>query len=132
MQIWDLAARKQKHSILVSNDTLFGASFSPDGARIACGAADKSIRLFDVATGKEIRKMDHHEDWVFGAIFGVDGKRLVSVSRDKAAKLADANTGAFIENVNQVFGELERYMQVGILRADPGMAPELVCWPLKR
>jgi len=68
VQIWDLATRKQKHSILVSNDTLFGASFSPDGARIACGAADKSIRIFDVATGKQIRKMDHHEDWVFGTI----------------------------------------------------------------
>jgi len=102
VQIWDLATRKQKHSILVSNDTLFGASFSPDGARIACGAADKSVRIFDVATGKEIRKMDHHEDWTFGTIFGVDGKRLVSVSRDKAAKLTDPNTGAFIENVNLI------------------------------
>jgi hypothetical protein len=100
VQIWDLATRKQKHSIVVSNDTLFGASFSPDGSRIACGAADKSIRLFDTSSGKEIRKMDHHEDWSFGAIFGVDGKRLVSVSRDRAAKLTDANTGAFIENVN--------------------------------
>jgi WD40 repeat protein len=102
VQIWDLASRKQKHSILVSNDTLFGASFSPDGARIACGAADKSIRIFDVAAGKEIRKMDHHEDWVFGTIFGVDGKRLVSVSRDKAAKLTDASNGQFIENVNLI------------------------------
>jgi WD40 repeat protein len=100
VQIWDLATRKQKHSVLVSADTLFGASFSPDGSRIVCGAADKSVRLFDVATGKEIRKMDHHEDWSFGAIFGVDGKRLVSVSRDRAAKLTDASTGAFIENVN--------------------------------
>jgi WD40 repeat protein len=102
VQIWDVATRKQKHSILVSNDTLFGASFSPDGARIACGAADKSVRIFDVAAGKEIRKIDHHEDWTFGTIFGVDGKRLVSVSRDKAAKLTDANTGSFIENVNLI------------------------------
>src|SRR3979411_2249219 len=80
--------------------TRCSALHSPDGTRIVCGAADKSVRLFDVATGKEIRKMDHHEDWSFGAIFGVDGKRLVSVSRDRAAKLTDANTGAFIENVN--------------------------------
>lgn len=100
VQIWDLATHKQKHAVMVSNDTLFGASFSPDGSRLVCGAADKSVRLFDVATGKEIRKMDHHEDWSFGAIFGVNGKRLVSVSRDRAAKLTDANTGAFIENVN--------------------------------
>jgi hypothetical protein len=38
----------------------------------------------------------------------------------------------FIEVVNQVFGELGRYMQVGIIRAELGMAPELLCWPLKR
>ncbi len=100
VQIWDLETRKQKHSIVVSTDTLFGAALSPDGTRLVCGGADKSVRLFDITTGKEIRKMDHHEDWSFGAIFGVDGKRLVSVGRDRAAKLTDVETGRFIENVN--------------------------------
>src|SRR5262249_35474866 len=89
LQIWDIASRKQKASVVLSNATLFGASMSPDGTRIACGAADKSIRLFDAATGKEIRKIDHHEDWVFGTVFGIDGKRIVSVGRDRAAKLTE-------------------------------------------
>lgn len=100
VQIWDVVSRKQRHSIVVTNDTLFGGSLSPDGKRIACGSADKSIRLFDAVAGKEIRKVDHHEDWVFGTVFGVDGRRLVSVGRDRAAKLTDAETGSFIENVN--------------------------------
>jgi mono/diheme cytochrome c family protein len=100
VQIWDLASRKQRRSVMLTNDTLFGLSFSPDGARIAFGGTDKSIHVMDVSTGKELRKIDHHEDWVFGTVFGIDGKRLVSVSRDRAAKLTDANTGAFIENVN--------------------------------
>jgi len=100
VQIWDVATRKQKHSAVLTNDTLFGASLSPDGAKLAFGCADKSVRIFDVASGKEIRKVDHHEDWVFGTVFGVDGKRLVSVSRDRAAKITDVSSGAFIENVN--------------------------------
>jgi WD40 repeat protein len=100
VQIWDVAARKQRYSVVLSNDTLFGASLSPDGSRLAFGCADKSVRTFDVASGKEIRKMDHHEDWVFGTAFGIDGKRLVSVSRDRAAKITDVSSGAFIENVN--------------------------------
>jgi WD40 repeat protein len=100
VQIWDVAARKQKHSVVLTNDTLFGASLSPDGTKLAFGCADKSIRIFDVVTGKELRKMDHHEDWVFGTAFGADGKRLVSVSRDRAAKITDVSSGAFIENVN--------------------------------
>src|SRR5260370_17169628 len=39
VHIWDLPTPPQKHSAMVSNDTLFGASFSPDGSRIVCGAA---------------------------------------------------------------------------------------------
>ncbi len=100
VQVWDVAARKQRHSIVVSNDTLFGASLSPDGAQLAAGGADKAIRVFDIAAGKEIRRMDHHEDWVFATVFGLDGKRLVSVGRDRAAKLSDVATGRFVENVN--------------------------------
>ena len=100
VQIWDVASHKEKYSVVISTDTLFGASLSPDGSKLAFGCADKSVRLFDVAAGKEIRKMDHHEDWVFGTVFGIDGKRFVSVSRDRAAKITDVSSGAFIENVN--------------------------------
>ncbi|MBM3726708.1 MAG: hypothetical protein FJW40_14955 [Acidobacteria bacterium] len=100
LQIWDVASRKQRHAVTISNDTLSGVSISPDGARAAFAGADKSVRLYDLATGKEIRKIDHHEDWVFSTVFGVDGKRLVSVGRDRAAKLTDVETGRFIENVN--------------------------------
>ena len=100
VQIWDVASRTQRHSSMVSTDTLFGASLSPDDKLVACGAADKAVRIFDVATGKEIRRIDHHEDWVFGTVFGVDGKRLVTVGRDRAAKITDVGTGRFVENVN--------------------------------
>ncbi len=100
VQIWDVESRKLRHSVSTSTDTLFGGSVSPDGKLLACGAADKSIRLYDLATGKELRKMDHHEDWVFQTAFGIDSKRLVSVGRDRAAKLIDVDTGRFIENVN--------------------------------
>ncbi|MEZ5353691.1 MAG: c-type cytochrome domain-containing protein [Bryobacteraceae bacterium] len=100
VQVWDVASRKLLHSIEASTDTLFGGSISPDGKLLACGAADKAIRLYDIETGKELRKMEHHEDWVFQTVFGVDGKRLVTVGRDRAAKLIDTGTGRFIENVN--------------------------------
>jgi len=100
VQIWDVAGRKQRHSIVVANDTLFGGSLSPDGKLLACGAADKAVRIYDVAAGKEVRRLDHHEDWVLATVFGMDGARLVSVGRDRAAKLTEVATGRFIENVN--------------------------------
>lgn len=106
VQVWDVASRKLLRAVEVSNDTVFGASLSPDGAKVAVGCADNSLRVIDVATGKEERKIPHHENWVMATVFGVNGKRLVSVSRDRAAKLTDSTNGQFIENVNLLRGEL--------------------------
>ncbi len=106
VQVWDAAARKLRHSTMVSSDTVFGASLSPDASRIAVGCADNTVRLLDAVSGKELLKMGHHENWVLGTAFGLDGKRLVSVGRDRAAKLTDAASGAFIENINLLRDEL--------------------------
>jgi hypothetical protein len=107
VQIWDLETRQLRRSLTVSSDTLFGASFSPDGSKLAFGCTDNTIRIVDVQSGKELQKMTHHDNWVFGTVFSVDGKRLVSVGRDRAVKLTDVNSGAFIENLNQLRGELD-------------------------
>ena len=106
VQLWDVGSRKLKHSVTLTNETVFGASLSPDGSRVAVGCADNTVRLVDVAAGREALKISNHENWVLGTAFGVDGKRLVSVGRDQAAKLTDASSGAFIENVNALRGEL--------------------------
>jgi WD40 repeat protein len=106
VELWDVASRKLLHSVTLTNDTVFGASLSPDTLRVAVGCADNTVRVVDTAAGKEVLKMTNHENWVLGTIFGVDGKRLVSVSRDQAAKLSDASTGQFIENINALRGEL--------------------------
>jgi len=106
VQLWDMGTRKLKRSVTVSNDTVFGASISADGSRVAVGCADNTVRVVDTAAGKEALKMSYHENWVLGTVFGANGKRLVSVGRDQAAKLSDATTGAFIENINALRGEL--------------------------
>ncbi len=106
VQIWDVAAGKLLRTVDVSNDTVFGASLSPDGAKMAVGCTDNSLRVIDIVAGKEVQKIPHHENWVMATVFGVNGKRLVSVGRDRAAKLTDATNGQFIENVNLLRGEL--------------------------
>ncbi|MFN7995572.1 MAG: c-type cytochrome domain-containing protein [Bryobacteraceae bacterium] len=106
VQLWDVESRKLRHSVTLTSDTLFGASFSPDGKRVAVGGADNTVRVIDAQAGKELLKISNHENWVLGTAFGVDGKRLVSVGRDQAAKLTDPSSGAFIENVNAMRGEL--------------------------
>jgi hypothetical protein len=106
VQFWSVAQRKLEHSVTLTNDTLFGVSFSPDGRQVAFGAADNSIYLYDAASGKQVRKITDHDGWVFGTVFSLDGTQIVSVSRDRAVKLTDVAQGVFIENINQLKGEL--------------------------
>jgi WD40 repeat protein len=106
VQVWDVASGKLRRSVTLAGDTVFGASLSPDGKRIAAGCTDNTVRILDAETGRELHRMGAHENWVLGTVFGMDGKRIVSVGRDRAAKLTDADTGGFLENVNLLRGEL--------------------------
>jgi mono/diheme cytochrome c family protein len=98
IQIWDVAAGKLVRSIRVGSDTLYGVSWSDDGARLAVGGADKLVRAFDSNTGDQVMQCDNHLDWVFGTAFVHDGSKLVSVSRDRAVKLIDLASGHLIDD----------------------------------
>jgi WD40 repeat protein len=106
VQIWDAKSGKLVRSARVTSDTVFGASLSPDGSKIAVGGTDNSVHMIETASGKELYKISNHENWVLATVFGVDSKRFVSASGDRAAKLIDAASGAFLENVNLLRGEL--------------------------
>jgi hypothetical protein len=106
VQIWDAKGGRLLRSARLTADTVFGASLSPDGLKIAAGGTDNSVHLIETASGKELYKVSTHENWVLATVFGIDSKRLVSVSGDRAAKLIDAASGAFLENVNLLRGEL--------------------------
>ena len=106
IQFWEPREGTLLRTAEATSDTVFGASLSPDGSKVAVGCADNTVRAFETATGKELYKISTHENWVLGTAFGIDSKRLVSVGRDRAAKLIDASAGQFLENVNQMHGEL--------------------------
>ena len=106
VQFWDVPTQTLKRSFTSCQDTIFGASLSPDASKVVFGCPDHTVRVLEAAGGSELLKMGHHEDWVLGTVFGIDGKRILSVGRDRAAKLVDASTGAFIENINLLRGKL--------------------------
>src|SRR5206468_5358875 len=54
VQIWDVAKRKLLLSVPVTFDTIYGASWSPDGTRISFGCADNSVRAIDAKTGAQV------------------------------------------------------------------------------
>ncbi len=102
IQIWDIATQQQVKSFKISPDTLYGATFSPDGKKVAFGGADKSVRIISIDDGKELVKFDNHSDWTFGAVFTHDGNRILSCSRDRAMKLIDSSNGQFIDDINKL------------------------------
>jgi WD40 repeat protein/mono/diheme cytochrome c family protein len=102
VQVWDVAKRKLMLSVPVTYDTVYGASWSPDGTKIAFGCADNTVRAIDAKTGQQVLFMGSHSDWVLDTVFSVDGSHLISVGRDMAAKLTEVATQRFVDNITSI------------------------------
>ncbi len=102
LQIWDVESRSLEASIPVTFDTIYGASWSPDGTRVAVGCSDKTVRAFDASTGAQVFFNGAHDDWAVDTVFGVDGRHLVSVGRDMSAKLYETETQRFVDNITSI------------------------------
>lgn len=69
-------------------------AISPDGTRIATGAQDNTIRLWDAAAGKTVGEpLSGHQGWVNKVVFSPDGRLLASASHDDTIRLWDVATG---------------------------------------
>ena len=107
LQVWDLyegEALKPKLSLSVpvTYDTIYGASWSPDGKLIAVGCSDKVVRGFDSTTGAQVFFNMAHDDWSVGTAFSVDGAYLASIGRDMSSKLYDVKTQRFMDNISSI------------------------------
>ncbi len=102
VQVWDVQKRKLLLSVPVTYDTVYGASWSPDGTKIAFGCADNTVRAIDAKTGQQVLFMGSHSDWALDTVFSVDGGHLMSVGRDMAAKLTEVATQRFVDNITSI------------------------------
>ena len=102
LQVWSVDSRELELSRLVTYDSLSGLSWSPQGDKLAFGAADNTVRALDANTGEQVLYQGAHEDWVLDTAFTPDGKHLISVARDMSCKLTEVETERFIDNITSI------------------------------
>ena len=68
-------------------------AFSTDGALLASGSADGTVRVWRVTDGKNVATFAGHTARVLGVGFSTDGKTVWSGSADKTMKLWSLATG---------------------------------------
>ncbi len=94
VKLFDSQSGELLADLLVSEDAMFSAVFSPSGDRIAAAGADGRVTVFAVADLSSPQfVIENHADWVNSVAWSADGKSLVTASRDKTAKVFDADSG---------------------------------------
>jgi WD40 repeat protein len=101
LRIWDVQTRKKLLTLKgyfgkLNGGASYRVSFSPDGTRLAGGAADNTVKVWDAESGKELLTLKGHTGGEFTrgvncVAYSPDGKRLASSSSGEI-KVWDAKT----------------------------------------
>lgn len=72
-----------------------GVGFSPDGALIAVGSTDGTVRILSATTAQVVQTLEGHSELVVigGVAFSPDGRVLASASVDGTVRLWDSTSG---------------------------------------
>jgi WD40 repeat protein/serine/threonine protein kinase len=88
VKVWNL----ERQQVVASFDEPHGAAsvaLSPDGALLAVGGEDGSIRLLEWASSQPAGTLEGHVGLVQALVFTPDGRTLISGSADSSIKLWD-------------------------------------------
>ena len=92
-RLWDLKTGREIMEYS-PHDPVASASFSPDGALVATGGWDATVKIWQSRTGKVALRLDSgHEVDINSIVFSPNGDRVLTASSDGTAILRDIKSG---------------------------------------
>ncbi|WFD36821.1 Chromatin assembly factor 1 subunit [Malassezia cuniculi] len=89
---YEKEAWKVKTVTRATTQELYDLSWSPDGAYVAVGGTDFSVRVIDVQKGTVIREINDHQHYVQGLCWDPLGQLLATQSSDRSMHVYENNT----------------------------------------
>jgi WD40 repeat protein len=92
--------------LLLHDDVVRMATFSPDGRHVLTASSDKTTRVWDAETGRLLLTLDGHREPVVSVAFSPDGRHVLAASVDGSASLWRLDDGKLQRRLEGHTGEV--------------------------
>ena len=86
--------------------SVLSAAFHPNGASVASGGADDTIRIWNAVVRQPVIEAAGHEGYVYSIGYSPDGTRFASGSADDTIRIWNAETGAHVRTLEDHTGDV--------------------------
>lgn len=80
-------------------EPVMSCAVSPDGALVASGGSDRTVKVWDMESGRELRTLRGHEERVWAVAFSPDGSYLASCGEDSTLRIWDPLSGEELRTI---------------------------------
>jgi WD40 repeat protein/serine/threonine protein kinase len=98
VHLFELKTGAHRRALRGHRDWVYTLAFAPDGRRLATGAQDGEVRIWDPGAGTSL-VLRAHTAAVHRVLYSRDGRRVLSASEDRTVRIWDPRDGRLIRTV---------------------------------